>query len=91
MKSYAILLLCTALAAPASAGNGNAKDGDPLAESLRKSKTPCVVSIKFGGHVGQDINDCFTHRVLGENTEELVEPFRHKKEKNQWQTEFWGK
>lgn len=88
---YSTLLCCAAFAAPAAANAANGTTEDRLAASLLKSKTPCVVNIKFGGHVGQDINDCFTHRVLGENTEELVEPFRHKKEKNQWQTEFWGK
>ena len=88
---YSTLLFCAAFAAPAAANAANGTTEDRLAASLLKSKTPFVVNIKFGGHVGQDINDCFTHRVLGENTEELVEPFRHKKEKNQWQTEFWGK
>ena len=88
---YSTLLCCAAFAATAAANAANGTTEDRLAASLLKSKTPCVVNIKFGGHMGQDINDCFTHRVLGENTEELVEPFRHKKEKNQWQTEFWGK
>lgn len=61
------------------------------AKQQSKSKTPCVESIKLGGHVGEWVDKCFVHRVLGENTEELVEPFRHKDEKSLWQTEFWGK
>lgn len=60
------------------------------AKSL-KNKTPRVESIKIGGHLGECIDACFTHRVLRENTEELIEPFRHKEEKSMWQTEFWGK
>ena len=69
---YSTLLCCAAFAATAAANAANGTTEDRLAASLLKSKTPCVVNIKFGGHVGQDINDCFTHRVLGENTEELV-------------------
>lgn len=55
------------------------------------AKTPGVISIKLGGHVGDVVNAVFEHRILGEDVAALVEPFRHKEEKSQWQMEFWGK
>lgn len=87
----AAMLLSSIFPATAAGSSVCPSSGDRLAESLAKSKTPCVAAIKFGGHLGRNIDACFNNRVLGENLEELIEPFRHKQEKSQWQTEFWGK
>lgn len=50
-----------------------------------------VTYIKLSGYVGERIDDCIEHRVKAQDVDHLVEPFRHRKEKSRWQSEFWGK
>ena len=50
-----------------------------------------VTYIKLSGYVGGRIDDCIEHRVKAQDVDHLVEPFRHRKEKSRWQSEFWGK
>lgn len=50
-----------------------------------------VKSVKINGYVGGRIDDCILHRVMGQDVDELVEPFRHRNETWRWQSEFWGK
>lgn len=50
-----------------------------------------VKSVKVGGYVGGRIDDCFRHRVMEQDVDEIVEPFRHRVESWKWNSEFWGK
>ncbi len=45
----------------------------------------------LSGHVGEQTNLLIKNRVLAQDYDELVEPFRHKNETHLWQMEFWGK
>lgn len=47
--------------------------------------------LKLEGHVGEQTNLLIKNRVLAQDYDELVEPFRHKNETHLWQMEFWGK
>ena len=50
-----------------------------------------VKSVKIDGYVGRRIDDCISHRVMEQDVDALVEPFRHRTETWRWQSEFWGK
>ena len=47
--------------------------------------------LKLEGHVGTQTNLVFKNRVVAQDYDYLVEPFRHKNETRLWQMEFWGK
>lgn len=51
-----------------------------------------VQRVTMGGYIGGRVDDCIQKRVLGQNTDELIEPFLKQDEvKNRWASEFWGK
>ena len=50
-----------------------------------------VKSVRIGGYVGGRMDECFHHRVMEQDVDEIVEPFRHRDETWRWQSEFWGK
>ena len=47
--------------------------------------------LKLKGHVGTQTDLIINNRVLAQDYDYLVEPFRHKNETHLWQMEFWGK
>ena len=49
------------------------------------------VKTRIGGFVGERIDVCMDGRVLTQDCEEIVDPFRHKEDTKSWQTEFVGK
>ena len=57
----------------------------------RKKEVPRsgVESIALSGYVGQRIDDCITHRIMGQNADELIAPFRQQTEtRGLWASEF---
>ena len=50
-----------------------------------------VEKVNLYGYLGKRIDDCIEHRVMGQDVDYLVEPFRHRNEFKRWQSEFWGK
>ena len=48
-------------------------------------------SATMGGHVGEKLNACYENRILAQDINRLVEPFRNRTETSCWQSEFWGK
>lgn len=46
---------------------------------------------KLTGFLGDRLMNAYTNRILEQNVGVLVEPFRHREETSQWQSEFWGK
>lgn len=68
--------------------------GECFAGNVRVSKGDggmAVTSVRVGGYVGGRIDDCFRHRVMEQDVDEIVEPFRHRVESWKWNSEFWGK
>jgi DUF1680 family protein len=43
------------------------------------------------GHVGGKLDQCYQNRILVQNVDDLINPFRSRNESRMWQTEFWGK
>lgn len=65
-----------------------------IAEAQQVSSTVNFVapsSITLEGYLGNKIDLCIKNRIMAQNVEELVQPFRQKNETRLWQTEFWGK
>jgi len=47
--------------------------------------------VRLGGRLGAAIDLCIRHRVMAQDSEHLVAPFRERRETNCWSSEFWGK
>lgn len=41
--------------------------------------------------IGTKLDLSYNNRILAQNVNNLIEPFRHRTETHLWQTEFWGK
>ncbi|MBO9619481.1 MAG: glycoside hydrolase family 127 protein [Niabella sp.] len=54
-------------------------------------RVPAYTSFKMEGYIGNRIDRCIRNGILRTDENYLVEPFRHKDEQRQWQSEFWGK
>jgi hypothetical protein len=48
-------------------------------------------SVHLGGRLGDKLDLCVTNRILAQDLETVVAPFRAKKETKEWRSEFWGK
>ncbi|HVX65408.1 MAG TPA: beta-L-arabinofuranosidase domain-containing protein [Bryobacteraceae bacterium] len=47
--------------------------------------------VQLGGYLGEKVALVIRNRIFAQSPERLVEPFRHRRERRAWQTEFWGK
>ncbi len=65
-----------------------ATQAQPVSDLL---KTIPQNQLKLEGHVGMQTDLIFKNRVVAQDYDYLVEPFRHKNETHLWQMEFWGK
>jgi DUF1680 family protein len=45
----------------------------------------------MGGFIGEKLNASYENRILAQDINRLVEPFRNRTETRCWQSEFWGK
>lgn len=57
----------------------------------KKKALPPSVQTHIDGYVGDRINGCIRVRVMSEDPDLLVAPFREQNETHRWQSEFWGK
>jgi uncharacterized protein len=46
---------------------------------------------KMNGFIGKKLGLSYQNRMLAQNVDDLVTPFRHRTETRLWQSEFWGK
>jgi DUF1680 family protein len=46
---------------------------------------------RMNGFVGKKLDLSYQNRILAQNVDHLIEPFRHRTEARLWQSEFWGK
>ncbi len=46
---------------------------------------------KMGGFVGNRLDASYQNRILAQDVDRLIEPFRNRTETSCWQSEFWGK
>jgi len=68
----------------------------PKAVKVQPAKSDLLINdassfIQMNGYLGGKIDLCINQRIKNQNVNELIEPFRHRKETRLWQTEFWGK
>jgi DUF1680 family protein len=45
----------------------------------------------LAGFLEDRLMNSYTNRILDQDVDVLVEPFKHREETSQWQSEFWGK
>lgn len=50
-----------------------------------------VQSSGIDGYVGEKLNASYQNRILAQDVDRLVSPFRNRTEASCWQSEFWGK
>jgi hypothetical protein len=50
-----------------------------------------ALSVKLSGHVGEKLDASYQNRILAQDVDRLVAPFRNRTETSCWQSEFWGK
>lgn len=50
-----------------------------------------VKSAEIGGYVGLRLDGSYQNRILAQDIDRLVEPFKNRTETSCWQSEFWGK
>jgi DUF1680 family protein len=62
-----------------------------LAQPVKNQMDVLQEGAQLSGYAGQKINTCISGSILTQDPAHLVEPFRHRNETRQWQTEFWGK
>lgn len=83
MKSYTLLLLLTVLFAGA------------FAQTVVKPAVTDLLSpaqsAQMMGYVGQKLDASYQNRILAQDVDRLVAPFKSRTETSCWQTEFWGK
>jgi uncharacterized protein len=48
-------------------------------------------SAKIKGHLGNVLDAAYQHRIIDQDVNHLVEPFKKRNETWRWQSEFWGK
>ncbi len=48
-------------------------------------------AIRIQGHLGDEIDLCIQKRIMAQDVAHLVQPFRDRKDKREWRSEFWGK
>jgi uncharacterized protein len=48
-------------------------------------------SVLIGGFIGGKLDSSYKNRILAQDVDKLVEPFRNRTEDRCWQSEFWGK
>jgi DUF1680 family protein len=59
----------------------------PLVEDQWQESKPTQVS----GHLGMKLDAAYQNRILSQDDDRLITPFRNKTEDHLWQSEFWGK
>ena len=52
---------------------------------------PDIRDIRLRGYVGERLKGCVERHVMAADGIYLTDPFKWKNERNQWQSEFWGK
>jgi DUF1680 family protein len=82
---------------PAVAGSSCARQESSPSNSQSRHRVNDVLApaalehVRLGGYLGRKISLCVRSRILAQNWDRLVAPFRQRAETACWQTEFWGK
>ena len=82
-KSIYFLVLILLIPFCVAAQKGNATI---IPDALKSAE-----SAEIGGYIGQRLDQSYKNRILAQDVDHLVEPFRNRTESRLWQSEFWGK
>lgn len=72
---------------PLCAGRLNAQSVEPAVHDFLVPVPP----VAMGAFIGEKLDASYQNRILAQDIDRLVEPFRHREETYCWQSEFWGK
>lgn len=50
-----------------------------------------ATEVSMTGFIGQKLDAAYENRILAQDVDRLIEPFKNRNEDRCWQTEFWGK
>jgi DUF1680 family protein len=59
--------------------------------SVAQDKLAPASKVTIEGVIGQRLLNSYNNRILTQDADYLIEPFKHRNETNLWQSEFWGK
>jgi hypothetical protein len=48
-------------------------------------------AVQLTGFVGEKLDAAYNNRILAQNVDRLIQPFKNRTEESCWQSEFWGK
>ncbi len=68
------------------AGHGYAQNRSSVADYMRPAN-----EVSMTGHIADKLNQSIENRLLVQDVEHLITPFRNRTETRLWQSEFWGK
>ncbi|HEX7583730.1 MAG TPA: beta-L-arabinofuranosidase domain-containing protein [Prolixibacteraceae bacterium] len=89
MKSSLIALVFVFLIPVFCSAQSKSVPIKPAKPDLLEAWTPS--NIQISGYLGEKIDLCINQRIKQQNVQDLIDPFKSRKETNRWQTEFWGK
>jgi hypothetical protein len=56
-----------------------------------KDKLEPGQAVAMKGFIGEKLESSYKNRILAQDVDRLIEPFKNRTESSCWQTEFWGK
>ena len=86
MKKISLLLLCFYLVLFSSVASGQRMVKPEISDRLFPAEFTTI-----NGFIGDKLDQSYKNRILSQDVNRLVEPFRHRTEERCWQSEFWGK
>lgn len=69
----------------------NVQNPDPDFKYAVSDKLVVCDHATVRGFIGKKLDLSYQNRILAQNVDDLVEPFRYRTETRLWQSEFWGK
>ncbi len=86
MKRTKLILICISLIMFFFNSSGQKAVKPEIADRLLPAE-----SVTIKGFIGDKLDQSYKNRILAQNVDKLVEPFRNRNEEWCWQSEFWGK
>ena len=93
MKKLLLLAAAAALLAPQAYGKEKKTSAPASTIKVRYVLEPAAYgATHFGGYLGEKLDLCINNRLMAQDIERVVQPFRDKPDGN-WgfRSEFWGK
>lgn len=65
--------------------------GQKMVKPVENDRLLPLETVRVEGYIGERLNASYEHRIMAQDVEHLVAPFRTRTESTRWQSEFWGK